>query len=114
MTLRTMFGDTADPVKVEEAIANGGAGLPHFLATMATQIGANRTTDQAALTNAFKVFDKNDNGKISASELVHVMVNMEPELDEKQLDRLLLDANVDDNGEITYGGLVATLCSSNM
>jgi hypothetical protein len=28
MTLRTMFGDTADPAKVEEAIANGGAGFP--------------------------------------------------------------------------------------
>ena len=29
MALRTMFGDTADPAKVEEAIANGGAaGFP--------------------------------------------------------------------------------------
>ena len=28
MTLRTMFGDPADPAKVEEAIANGGAGFP--------------------------------------------------------------------------------------
>ena len=55
MTLRTMFGDTADPVKVEEAIANGGAGFPDFLATiMATQIGAKRTAYRTALTNASK------------------------------------------------------------
>ncbi len=53
---------------------------------------------------AFRVFDKEGNGYISAAELRHVMTNMGEKLSEEDVDEMLQTAEIDERGDIRYNG----------
>ena len=58
------------------------------------------------IVNAFKVFDRNNDGKISCKELKNVLVKLTGEYKEKDVDELfkILDLNID--GNITYNEFI--------
>ena len=57
-----------------DADGNGTIDFPEFLTMMARKM---RDTDsEEEIKEAFKVFDKDGNGYISAAELRHVMTNL--------------------------------------
>ena len=84
------------------------------------------TDSEEEIKEAFKVFDKDGNGYISAAELRHVMTNLgkayscllccilckvlihKPSLGEKlsenEVDEMIREADVDGDGQINYGG----------
>merc|ERR1712146_51438 len=49
---------------------------------------------------AFKVFDKDGNGFISAAELRHVMTNLGEKLTDEEVDEMIREADVDGDGQI--------------
>lgn len=51
---------------------------------------------------AFKVFDKDGNGLISARELKHVMANLGEALSEDEVDAMITEADTDGDGSINY------------
>lgn len=51
---------------------------------------------------AFKVFDTNNTGMISAAELKRILTSMGEKLSEEEVDDLLTEANVDDHGMLNY------------
>jgi len=51
---------------------------------------------------AFKVFDKDGNGFISAAELRHVMTNFGEKLTDEEVDAMILEADIDGDGRINY------------
>jgi Ca2+-binding EF-hand superfamily protein len=53
---------------------------------------------------AFRVFDKESNGFLSAAELRHIMTNMGEKLTEEEVDEMISCADTDSNGEINYKG----------
>ena len=60
------------------------------------------TDSEEELQEAFKVFDKDGNGTISAAELRHVMTNLGEKLTDEEVDEMIREADVDGDGKINY------------
>ena len=54
------------------------------------------------LKEAFRVFDKDGNGFISAAELRHIVTNLSEKLTDKEVDEMIREADIDGNGQINY------------
>mgnify|MGYP002642450713 FL=1 len=64
------------------------------------------TDSEEELREAFKVFDKDGNGFISAAELRHVMTNLGEKLSDDEVDEMIKEADVDGDGQINYAEFV--------
>jgi calmodulin len=58
--------------------------------------------EEEAILNAFKVFDKDNTGKIDAEELRHIFVTLGDALTQEEVNESLKLANIDSNGKIDY------------
>lgn len=54
------------------------------------------------LTEAFRVFDRNDVGLVNAAELKHALKTYSEKFDDEDIERILQLAGVKDNGSIDY------------
>ncbi|XP_036606369.1 neo-calmodulin-like [Trichosurus vulpecula] len=63
-----------DVINEIDAAANGSVDLPEFLTIMARKMKDMDSKEK--IHESFQVFDKDDNGYISAAELCHVMTNL--------------------------------------
>ena len=81
---------------------NGTIDFPEFLAMMARQVREADTEEE--IREAFKVFDKDGNGFISAAELRHVMTNLGEKLTDEEVDEMIREADIDGDGQINYEG----------
>ena len=62
-----------------------------------------RHTDmEQELIHAFRVFDRDGNGNISAPELKYVMSNIGENITDEEIDMMVLEADVDGDGQINY------------
>merc|ERR1712063_66393 len=83
---------------------NGSVDLPEFLELMARKL---RDTDtEAELIEAFKVFDKDGDHKISNEELRRVMTQFGEKLSDEEVDEMIKEGDVDHDGEIDYAEFV--------
>eukprot|EP00746_Dinoflagellata_sp_MGD_P081906 gnl/MRDRNA2_/MRDRNA2_32540_c0_seq1.p1 gnl/MRDRNA2_/MRDRNA2_32540_c0~~gnl/MRDRNA2_/MRDRNA2_32540_c0_seq1.p1 ORF type:complete len:158 (+),score=47.84 gnl/MRDRNA2_/MRDRNA2_32540_c0_seq1:100-573(+) len=80
-----------------DADGTGTIGFPEFLSLMARK--ANHTDTEQELIEAFKVFDCDGNGFISAAELRHVMTKMDGKLTETEVDDMIYKAGTDGDGQ---------------
>jgi len=81
-----------------------------FLVMMARQIRESSPNIQKDIVDAFKVFDKDGNGFISAAELRHVMMNLgKQKLSEEDAEEMIREADVDGDGQINYEDFVARM-----
>ena len=60
---------------------------------------------------AFKVFDKNGTGIISAAELRHIMTSLGEKLTDEEADKMIKEADPDDDGQINYHEFVLAMTS---
>ena len=60
------------------------------------------------IREAFKVFDKENKGYITASELRHIMTNLGEKLSDDEADEMLMEADRDGDGQIDYEGRLLT------
>ena len=63
------------------------------------------------IVEAFKVFDKDGNGFISAAELRHVMTNLGEKLTDEEVDEMIREADIDGDGQINYEEFVKMMMS---
>ena len=63
------------------------------------------------LIDAFKVFDKDGNGFISAVELRHVMTSLGEKLSDEEVDEMIKEADTDNDGQINYHEFVKMMMS---
>ena len=82
---------------------NGTIDFPEFLTMMARKMKDTDTEEE--LREAFKVFDKDGNGLISAIELRHVMTNLGEKLTDEEVDEMIREADEDGDGHINYQGM---------
>ena len=62
------------------------------------------TDSEEELREAFRVFDKDGNGFISAAELRHVMTNLGEKLTDDEVDEMIKEADLDGDGMVNYEG----------
>ncbi|EPQ04827.1 Calmodulin [Myotis brandtii] len=83
-----------------DADGNGTIDLPEFLTMMARKM---KDTDiEEEIREAFRVFDKDGNGYISAAELRPVMTNLGEMLTDEEVDEMIREADIDGDGQVNY------------
>ena len=63
------------------------------------------------IREAFRVFDKDGNGNISAAELRHVMTNLGEKLTDEEVDEMIREADIDGDGQVNYEEFVTMMTS---
>ena len=72
-----------------------------FLTMMARKM--KDTDSEEEIREAFKVFDRDNNGFISAAELRHVMTSIGEKLTDDEVDEMIREADQDGDGRIDCG-----------
>ena len=92
-----------------DADGNGTIDFPEFLMLMSQKM--KETDSEEDIKEAFRVFDKDSSGFISAGELSHVMSNLGEKLTEEEVDEMIREADMDGDGRINYEDFVAMMTS---
>ncbi|KAI4350057.1 hypothetical protein L6164_010582 [Bauhinia variegata] len=79
---------------------NGTIEFGEFLNLMATKMKENEVEDQ--LREAFRVFDKDQDGYISPPELRHVMRTLGEKVTDEELEQMMRVADLDGDGFVDY------------
>jgi len=88
------------PTPINTGTVDGTVDFPEFLSLMARKMKDTDTEEE--LIEAFKVFDRDGNGFISAAELRHVMTNLGEKLTDEEVDEMAREADVDGDGQVNY------------
>ncbi|KAL7009648.1 hypothetical protein EMMF5_000556 [Cystobasidiomycetes sp. EMM_F5] len=96
-----------DMINEVDTDSNGTIDFPEFLTMMARKM--KDTDSEEEIKEAFKVFDKDGNGFISAAELRHVMTNLGEKLSDTEVEEMIREADVDGDGQINYDEFVKML-----
>ncbi|MCJ1405472.1 hypothetical protein MMC11_008700 [Xylographa trunciseda] len=102
-----------DMINEVDADNNGTIDFPEFLTMMARKMKDTDSEDEiranshlAYQCEAFKVFDRDNNGFISAAELRHVMTSIGEKLTDDEVDEMIREADQDGDGRIDYNEFV--------
>ncbi|KAK3417463.1 calmodulin-like protein 11 [Eucalyptus grandis] len=87
--------------KAAAADGNGVIEFAKFLGLMAYNI-KEAADEEEELKEAFKVFDKDQDGYISPSELRHVMINLGEKLTEEEVQQMISEADLDGDGQVGF------------
>eukprot|EP00250_Pteridium_aquilinum_P035583 c9686_g1_i1 orf=71-520(+) len=98
-----------DMTKEVDPDGKGTIDFGAFLPLMARKM--KDTDSEEELKEAFKVFDKDRNGYISAQELRHVMTNLGEKLTDEEVDEMIREAGIDPEGQVNYDEFVKMLLS---
>lgn len=63
------------------------------------------TDTEEEIRDAFKIFDKDGNGLISANELRQIMANLGEKLTDEELDEMMREADLNGDGQIDFEGI---------
>ena len=87
-------------IKEVDADGSGTIDFPEFLALMANKMSDGETEDE--FIEAFKVFDRDENGLISKEELKIIMTKLEERVSDDLINELMDKADIDGDGFINY------------
>lgn len=84
-----------------DADGNGNIDFAEFLTLMARRMKAKDS--QTEIVEAFRVFDKDNSGKISVAELREVMTSLGEKLTEGEVEEMIKDADTNGDGVRVVG-----------
>ncbi|XP_014224657.1 calmodulin-A-like isoform X2 [Trichogramma pretiosum] len=108
---RPSENELRDMVNEVDQDGNGTIEFNEFLQMMSKKMKGAEGEDE--LREAFRVFDKNNDGLISSVELRHVMTNLGEKLSEEEVDDMIKEADLDGDGMVNYEEFVTILTSKN-
>ena len=83
---------------------NGTIEFNEFLQVMSENL--QETDLEQDLRMAFKLFDEDDNGLISAEELRKVLASLQMDYSDAEIDKMVEEADLDGDGFISYNEFV--------
>ncbi|XP_016081029.1 calmodulin-A-like [Ornithorhynchus anatinus] len=86
---------------------NGTVDFPEFLGLMAQMMKDPEVED--GIREAFRMFDKDGNGYISAAELRQVLATLGEKLTDEEVDEMIRGADTDGDGKVNYEEFVRVL-----
>ena len=89
-------GEIIDMIHEVDLDQNGVIDYHEFLSLMARKTKGIENENE--FLEAFKVFDRDGNGLISATELRHVITNTGDTLTDEQVDEMIREADIDGDG----------------
>lgn len=105
-TVMRSLGQTPTEAEISDMINeididnDGTVDFSEFITMMARRMKT--SDDQEVIKEAFRVFDRNGNGLISAAELRHVLTSIGDKLTDEEADEMIRAADVDGDGQINY------------
>jgi len=95
---------TEEHIKVMLDKAGGGAGKVSYEKYLEQMkwLSKEGKLDITKIGESYKMFDKDDNGMISATELKHVLVSMGDKLSTDEAEEFVKEAKLDKDGNIDY------------
>ncbi|KAI1811359.1 putative calmodulin [Poronia punctata] len=109
-TVMRSLGQNPSQAELEDMINevdgnnSGTIDFAEFLTMMARKM--NSTDSEEEIREAFKVFDRDNNGFISAAELRHVMTSIGEKLTDEEVEEMIREADQDGDGRIDYNEFV--------
>ncbi|XP_008197239.1 neo-calmodulin isoform X2 [Tribolium castaneum] len=100
-----------DMVNEVDQDGNGTIEFNEFLQMMSKKL--KDADGEEELKEAFRVFDKNNDGLISSNELRHVMTSLGERLSEEEVDDMIKEADLDGDGQVNYEEFVNILTAKN-
>jgi calmodulin len=89
-----------DMIQEVDFDGNGKIDFEEFVALMNRR---NKETDiEEEVINAFRIFDKDNLGMISSTELRHIMTTLGDKLTEEEVEEMIREADIDGDGYINY------------
>ncbi|XP_067647520.1 calmodulin-like [Eurosta solidaginis] len=102
-------GELQDMINEVDADGSGTIDFPEFLSLMARKVKDMDSEEE--IREAFKVFDRDGNGFISAAELRYVMTNLGEKLTDEEVDEMIREVDMDGDGQINYEEFVVMMTS---
>merc|ERR1739845_187449 len=93
--------ELADMINEIDSDGSGLVEFPEFLTMMARKLKDGQDSEEEVI-EAFKVFDKEGNGFISAAELRHIVTNLGEKLTDEEADEMLREADIEGTENINY------------
>ena len=88
-----------------------GTGTIEFEEFVAMMAGREKDGyDEEDIRHTFKVFDKDNSGYISAAELKEVSNKLGKKLTDEQVDAMIEEADLNEDGKISYEGRIFNRC----
>ena len=96
--LRDLINEAAD------TYGNGTIDFQEFMTMMVEKVDSEKE-----LKEAFRVFDRDGDGCISAKDLRHIMTNLGEKLTDEEVDEMIMEADINGDGQIDYEEFVTVL-----
>ena len=101
--------EVAEMLQLADPDGAGVVDFDTFLSLIQTKV--KEQDNEGEIRESFRVFDKEGNGKISSSELRHIMTTLGDKLTEDEVDEMLNEAEADPSGMINYEAFARILTS---
>merc|ERR1712106_633732 len=114
MVVRALGMNPSDE-ELQEMIEGRGDGtnisFQEFLGIVGNRM--NEVDNEDELREAFAVFDRDGQGFIRAAELRHMMTNLGEKLSDQEVDDMIREAGIDNDGQFRYQDFVDRMVSGN-
>ena len=114
-TLMRILGQNPSEEELKQMIrevdldGNGRIDFKEFICLMVEKMKGTDTEEE--LKEAFKVFDRDGNGYITSHELRHIMTNLGEGLTPEEVEEMIKEADLDNDGQIDYNEFVKMMMS---
>ncbi|CAM6100339.1 unnamed protein product [Calypogeia fissa] len=103
-----------DMIFEEDANGNGTIEFPEFLRLVAVNKNAERKHFDKEHREAFRVFDKDESGLISATKLRNVMISLGQKVTDEEIEDMIREADFDGDGHINYEEFLMMMMTMNL